>query len=571
MMKSHKKTPFGSLRVRLMLLVLIIILPMLGLIAYHDYEHRNETRLSVLNESQRHARNASLVYSQIITEARLTLYHLSLMPPFQQQDQEACSQITARFLKQNKSLTGLVAHKSNGDVFASAPAISKPINNADRPWFQRLVQSRDFVIGEYAIGRITGKPTVVFGYPVLDPAGKLVTVLAAGLDIERLQETLMNIELPDGSTLTVIDNDGTIIFRFPDPEKLIGRDMPEKPIVKAILTQKEGVQEGTGLDGVHRLYGYTTIGSGVEAIHISVSTPEQVAYAEIRQETFRSVALTGLVGVLALLIAWFFGGVLIVSPVKRLLNFTKRVAEGDLTVRTGQSNVSGEFGLLAFTFDEMAESLQRHEEERKLSEVKLKETLEQLRKAFGTTMNVMASAVEIRDPYTAGHQIRSANLARAIATEMGLPQFKIEAIRIAGSIHDIGKLSIPSEILSKPTKLSDIEFRLIKQHAHQGYEILKKVESSWPLAEIVYQHHERIDGSGYPRNLKGDDILIEARVLAVADVVEAMASDRPYRPGLGIEVALDEIEKNSGTIYDTAVADACLRLFREKGFQFASV
>jgi PAS domain S-box-containing protein len=207
--------------------------------------------------------------------------------------------------------------------------------------------------------------------------------------------------------------------------------------------------------------------------------------------------------------------------------------------------------------------------ERKLAEKQLQDTLENLRKAVGTTIQVLTSTVETRDPYTAGHQTRSADLARAIGTELELPQEKIDAIRIAGSIHDIGKLSIPAEILSKPTNLSDIEFSLIKEHARQGYEMLKDVESPWPLAEIVYQHHERMDGSGYPRNLKGEEICIEARILAVADVVEAMASHRPYRPGLGINKALEEIEKNRGTIYDNAVADACLRLFREKGFQLA--
>jgi HD-GYP domain-containing protein (c-di-GMP phosphodiesterase class II) len=152
---------------------------------------------------------------------------------------------------------------------------------------------------------------------------------------------------------------------------------------------------------------------------------------------------------------------------------------------------------------------------------------------------------------------------------MGLPQEKIDGLRMAGSIHDIGKLAIPAEILSKPTKLSDIEFSLIKEHAQKGYEILKEVESPWPLAQIVYQHHERMDGSGYPRKLKGDEILMEARIMAVADVVESMASHRPYRPALGVDAALAEIELNSGTLYDHTVADACLRLFREKGFQLA--
>ena len=204
--------------------------------------------------------------------------------------------------------------------------------------------------------------------------------------------------------------------------------------------------------------------------------------------------------------------------------------------------------------------------ENKRAEEELQRTLENLRKSFATTIQVMVAAVESRDPYTAGHQIRSANLARCIATEMGLPKEKIEGIRMAGSIHDIGKLSIPAEILSKPTKLTNIEFSLIEEHSRKGYEMLKDVESPWPLAEIIYQHHERMDGSGYPRNLKGDDILMEARIMAVSDVVESMASHRPYRPTLGIEAALEEIQKNKGILYDNTVADACLRLFREKGF-----
>ncbi len=205
--------------------------------------------------------------------------------------------------------------------------------------------------------------------------------------------------------------------------------------------------------------------------------------------------------------------------------------------------------------------------ERKQAEEQLQQTLESLKKAIGTTIQVLVSAVESRDPYTAGHQSRTAHLAYAIATEMRLPHDTIEGIRMAGTIHDIGKLSIPAEILVKPTKLTDIEFSLIKEHSKSGYEMLKDVGSPWPLAQIVYQHHERMNGSGYPRNLKGDEILMESRILAVADVVEAIASHRPYRPNLGIDVALKEIEKNKGILYDDTVADACLKLFREKGYQ----
>ena len=205
--------------------------------------------------------------------------------------------------------------------------------------------------------------------------------------------------------------------------------------------------------------------------------------------------------------------------------------------------------------------------ESRQTEEKLRETLESLRKSIKTTIQVLGTVSEARDPYTAGHQKRVADLARAIATEMELPHNKIEGIRMAGAIHDIGKISIPSEILCKPITLSDLEFSIIKAHTQYSYEIIKDVESPWPLADIIYQHHERLNGSGYPQGLKGENILIEARILAVADVVEAMISYRPYRPSLGVEIALAEIEKNAGTLYDIKATNACLKLFREKSYQ----
>lgn len=203
----------------------------------------------------------------------------------------------------------------------------------------------------------------------------------------------------------------------------------------------------------------------------------------------------------------------------------------------------------------------------KRTDAELQYTLESLRKAFGTTIQMLASAVEKRDPYTAGHQQRVADIARTIAAEMGLSPDRIDGIRLAASIHDIGKLSIPAEILSKPTRLTDIEYSLVKEHPLVGYEMLKEMDSAWPLAEIIYQHHERLNGSGYPRGLKTKDILLEARILAVADVLEAMASHRPYRPALGVDAALDEIEKNKGILFDHDVVAACLKLFREKGYK----
>ena len=205
---------------------------------------------------------------------------------------------------------------------------------------------------------------------------------------------------------------------------------------------------------------------------------------------------------------------------------------------------------------------------RKRAEEELKQSLEKLHKTMGGIIQAMVLTVETRDPNTVGHQRRVADLARSIGQEMGLTKDQVEAIRMAGTVHDLGKISVPAEILSKPTKLSEQEFGLIKGHPQTCYDILKDIEFPWPIARIVSQHHERINCSGYPFGLKDQDILLEAKVLMVADVVEAIAFHRPYRVDYGIDIALDEISKNRGILYDPEVVDACLRLFREKGFKF---
>jgi len=197
-----------------------------------------------------------------------------------------------------------------------------------------------------------------------------------------------------------------------------------------------------------------------------------------------------------------------------------------------------------------------------------KQAEEKLKKNMDATIDTMSNMIEAKDPYTSGHQQRVCQLAVHLARELNLSQDKIEGIRIASLIHDIGKIGLPTEILSKPTRLTDIEFSLIKDHSQIGHDILKSIEFSYPIAQIVLQHHERINGLGYPNQLKGDEILLEAKILGVADVVEAMSSHRPYRPALGIDAALEEITQNKGILYDSKAADACLKLFKEKGFKF---
>ena len=205
--------------------------------------------------------------------------------------------------------------------------------------------------------------------------------------------------------------------------------------------------------------------------------------------------------------------------------------------------------------------------EKKDAEEAIKRYLAQLEAAFMSAVVVATNLSELRDPYTAGHERRVGEIAVAIGAELGFDERRQDGLRVAGYLHDIGKITVPTEILSKPGKLSAIEFRLIQDHAQSGYDVLKDVEFPWPVATVALQHQERMDGSGYPQGLKGEAILLEARIIAVADVIEAMASHRPYRAALGLEAALAEIERGRGSSYDTQVVDACLKLFRDKGYR----
>ncbi len=245
---------------------------------------------------------------------------------------------------------------------------------------------------------------------------------------------------------------------------------------------------------------------------------------------------------------------------------------GSLNIYAAESDAfdEEEVNLLTELADDIRYGMEALEmrSKREQAEADLKESLEKLKKALDGTVYALTEILQRRDPYTAGHQVRVAQLACAIAGEMGLSEDLIEGIRIAGLLHDIGKISVPSEILARSGNITNLESDIIATHAQVGYEILKTIEFPWPVLEAVLQHQERLDGSGYPAGLSGEKIILEARVLAVADVVEAMSSHRPYRPTLGMDKALLEITKNRGIRYDADVVDACLRLINEKGYKF---
>ncbi len=205
--------------------------------------------------------------------------------------------------------------------------------------------------------------------------------------------------------------------------------------------------------------------------------------------------------------------------------------------------------------------------DRKELEVELNQALEKFHKSIESTIRTLEETVKLKDPYTANHQRRVAELSRAIAEKMNLSGDEVYGVFLSASLHDIGKIAIPSELFTKGEKLNQYEYLIIKSHPEFGYKILKNLEFPWPIENIAYKHHERLDGSGYPNGIKGDKIELETRIISVADVIEAMISYRPFRPPLGVEAALEEIESNKGLLYDPQVVEACLELFK-KGFEF---
>lgn len=261
------------------------------------------------------------------------------------------------------------------------------------------------------------------------------------------------------------------------------------------------------------------------------------------------------------------------SPVRtEKSTFTRKINEKTIDITTSPQQI---LNFLFSTYENLLrhnQMLLKTKQELKKFNSQLEEKVREKTGSLQSTLNGIVSAlamvVEMRDPYTAGHQLRVSRLACAIAQEIGLSEEQIRGIQVMGCLHDIGKIIVPAEILSKPSKLTDYEFNMIKAHPEAGYNILKGIIFPWPVATAVLQHHERINGSGYPSGCSGDEIIIEAKIIAVSDVIESMASHRPYRPALGIEAALEEIQKNEGIIYDFEVAEICMGLFREKGFTF---
>jgi signal transduction histidine kinase len=357
----------ASLRTRLLLLVLLAVIPALGLTLYTNLEERQLRKAQVQEQAMRLARLVSADHERLIEDARRLLVNLARLPAVRDRNPAACNALFADLLAQHSSYANLAVIDTDGNVFCSALPMTGQVYVGDRAYFQRAIETRDFVIGEYQIGRVTGKASIIFGYPVLDDAGHVRAVVVASLDLAWLNELAKQAGLPPGSMLTVIDRNGTILSRYPDDGKWVGKLMPEPRVLDAIRTQQgNGTTDAPGTDGIPRLFSFAPFGGAAQSAdaYVSVGIPAAVAFAGVNQILARNIAALMLVAGLALAAAWVGGNLFIVRQIQTLVGATKRVAAGELGVRTGLPHGQGELSQLASAFDQMAASLDRAHEQR---------------------------------------------------------------------------------------------------------------------------------------------------------------------------------------------------------------
>jgi diguanylate cyclase (GGDEF)-like protein/PAS domain S-box-containing protein len=371
---------FSNLQIRLTILVLLVAIPLYVLMYYWGIEERRRVLIDTKNEALGQVREISIYQKQLIFHTHQILFTLSQLSKIRDLDSGACSTILANLLKQSQGYTSFWAAKPDGEIFASAPPLNKPINVSDRSYYRVIVETGDFTIGDYEIGGVSGKPGVAVAYPVFEGKDNLKAILIAGLDLTWLNQFVDLANFPPGTVVTLIDKKGTILFRHPDPERFLGKSMSDAPIVKTISKSDEGVGEEYGLDKVKRIYGFTSLGHGSGDVYVSVGIPSKVVFAEVDEKMIRNSIWLGLTTFLAIMATWLMGNFIIRHPLKRLLGATQQLARGDLSARTGSSYASDEIGQLSVALDQMADSLQWREEELKRSEEALRESEEHYRR-----------------------------------------------------------------------------------------------------------------------------------------------------------------------------------------------
>jgi PAS domain S-box-containing protein len=398
---------FGSLRVRLIFLVLVAIIPSLIIIIHVGWEERKISAHNATQDAMQLAIIASGDHDLLIESTRQLLAGLARLPELRQEDPKACSDLLADLLKQYQQYNNIIAVKPNGDLWCSGIPASGSPNYADRGWFPEVMRTRDFVVGEYVIGRVTKKPQSSIAYPIIDAAGKVQKIIVTGFGLDWLNQFVAKTKLPPGSVLTVIDRNFTVLARTLEPGKWVGQTVKQAPIVNAIRTQQnQGTLETTGIDGIQRLYAFAPLGTQTRgSVYVFVGIPASVAYAQANWMLTRNLTTLGLAALLAFIVAWVGGNLFLLRRINALLHTAKRLENGDLSARTGIMYGPGELSKLARAFDQMAESLeqriaerQRMEEEKRRSQ-KTAERLAEETAVIADIGRLMGSTLDIDEVY----------------------------------------------------------------------------------------------------------------------------------------------------------------------------
>ncbi len=378
-----KRFSFSSLRFRLVCLVLIAVIPAWGFLLYTALEEKRLSNIEVQNHVNRLADFAAQEEERFIEEARQIIITLARFIHLHYSDPGQCSAFFADLLKYYRRYANFGGIKPNGEVFCSAVPISHFVNASDRAWFQHVIKTRDFSVGEYQVGRITGMPVMVFAYPVTDTSGQLLAVAFAAMDLKWLNHIELDVEkhLPRRSVLTKLDHRGIVLFRHPEPEKWVGHSFPDMNLVKDVLNQEKGTKETTDSEGNVWLHAFAPVRASFTErnVFLILSIPREVAYASSNRIFIRSLLWFGFVAAAALITAWVGSSLFILRRLNALVKAAQRLATGDLSARTGQPYGRGELSQLAVAFDEMAEALERHEVQHHQAEKEIRDSREQLR------------------------------------------------------------------------------------------------------------------------------------------------------------------------------------------------
>jgi len=723
-----------GLRSRLILLILLTVLPFIGLTLYFNVQQRQHIRLDAQKNALHLVNIVVAEQEQLRREAKELLMILAQLPVMQNGNTANCEKLLNELLAEHPFSTAIAVATPEGEVICSAPPLDEPVSFADRPWFHEVLQTQDFVSSDYILGRVSHKSTIVLAHPILDPSKNPQAVIAIGLDLSWVNQIFANAALPADSAYTMIDTNGTILARHPDPEDWVEKNVSDTPLINEILsTETEGVLEAEGLDGVERLYAFAPIENDPSSkTYILVGIPSDVAYATAQASLLVNMVVLGMVTIFAIAGAWLISEYFILGRINALKKAAKQIMAGDLSARIGIKHNTDELDDLALSFDRMTEVLQERDKKIKQSAEEIKhqlgnmealrnidmaitgsldlrviltilldevtktlkvdaacvlllnphlQTLEfsmgrgfrtdalretnlhlgesyagqaaldrknviltdlrksengfersplfpeegfasyiaapliskgnvkgvlelftrnhfepnpewldfleslsiqasiaidntalfndlqltnlTLMRAYDTTLEGLTRALDLRDKETEGHSQRVTEMTIRLARALGVSESRLRDIRRGALLHDVGKMGVPDSILHKPGPLTEEEWEIMHQHPTQAFKLLSSIEFLQPALDIPYCHHEKWDGSGYPRGLLKEQIPIAARIFAVVDVWDALRSDRPYRKAWSKKKSFAYIQEQSGFYFDPRVVDAFVELYNK--------